>query len=407
MGAIKSKVFGETQDEDIKNNQADAEAVSINCKEPTNTSFTSSLSNSPETTTYLIVRNDNDDNLVQKVTVSEKTNSKTSSHHFPLLDFAKLESKHQQKIRPYALFDQSNPKKKKENSNKENKMDAVGPAVTSFQPPNHLQKSQYFRSFRMASRRIFNPNMKKLNEQTNENKNLFKSSDHISAAHQDATNKETVIINNTTNSAATNAFSNNNAITNAQSNLNSYDKIETNIVNLDKNLDNNLETDLIVRNETSILEKKLDISQHRDLTQQAHQNTSNLKSKSTIDFTKSGSSNPHSCLQTSATSTKLTVTNSHSTQSHNYSKTPSIQNKSFRNHNFNSSSYFSSIRRRFTSNSNQFNNKNSINSSFSSSNNENSNTNVNPTDIVNNEKIKLQEDESEMLSAIDPSKCFL
>lgn len=382
MGAIKSKVFGDTQDEDNINESGLQE---LNSNDPT----------------FRLTVRDNDNNLNHQIVIVDKSHStnKSSSHHFPLLDLTKLESKHQQKIRPYTLFDQSNPNKKKEStdSNKENKMETSGSTVTSFQPPNHLQKSQYFRSFRMASRRIFNPNVKKLNELNAENKNTFKSSEHISTLKQDTTKNDLILKNNhqslnnnTNNIAATTANNNNLANTNGQSNLNIYNKFETNIVNLDTNLDTKLESNLLDNNaKEANLEELFD----RNHQQQSQQTNINLKSKSTIDFSYSiPVSTAHSCLQQSATSTKLTDINLVNSQAHNnYSKTPSIQVKSFRNNNCNSSSYFSSIRRRFTSNSNNQSNNSSCN--INKTNNTNLDINANSTDTVN----------TEMLSALDPS----
>ncbi len=201
MGGIKSKVFGETEfkedkfkNEILKDKQIDRleaeelqeektsntiEELSINYKEPQNFQFTSSLS-TLSTGSFqdlnencLTVRNDNVhlETLKNSELNNNNNNSKSSSHHFPLLDLSLLETKHQQKIRPYTLFNQNrinntknNIQNKENNNNNNNKMETI-PTVTSFQPPNHLQKNQYFRSFRMASRRIFNPNV------NNDNKN--------------------------------------------------------------------------------------------------------------------------------------------------------------------------------------------------------------------------------------------
>lgn len=342
MGAIKSKVFGETQfkeDEETTTTTNDYDnEVSINCKEPTNQQFHTksacSLSNSnQDLPNDPAVGNNNNE---QNRTILTNTASKTTSHHFPLLDLNKLEAKHQQKIRPYTLFDQS----KQNTIIKENKMETV-PSVTSFQPPNHLQKSQYFRSFRMASRRLFSPNMKKLNSGLDsiENKNLNKSSEHISTLKQHHLNAATTAYNLKNNTIPANT-------TTAQSNLPICDKIETNINNLDTKLLDKLETN----NVTNQLDFNTTLKQHKEPLRPPPPQQPNLKSKSTIDFTHERTLNS---IQTSATSTKLT-----DSSTNHYSKTP-LQNKSFRNHNFNSSSYFNSIKKRFSPQNNNINENNS------------------------------------------------
>jgi hypothetical protein len=492
MGAIKSKVFGETQFEEdysdqskIDNDEAFIHEVSIHCKEPSNNqnfksnqTFSSSLSTLSGTSSFqdindsnnLTVRNDNTinnnnnntneqfnaANKVILITSENNTNSnkkhnsnnnnnsgnnKTSSHHFPLLDLAKLESKHQQKIRPYTLFEQNSTKKQIHNTssksqpntavstnsfqlqqkqqqqqqqshtqaNKENqqvKMETV-PSVTSFQPPNHLQKSQYFRSFRMASRRLFSPNVKKLNnglEISNENnKSLFKSSEQLSTLKPQPKPRVSVesILQTSNSTFENNHNNNNNYFTSAssaknnmnkinpatintntsttapatQSNLihNDTDRIETNVVNLDINIKlDKFETQINdnISNviNTSASTNHLDINNHSSLSQKQTLPRQppplplppkNLKSKSTVDF--SQPKYQSSSIQTSATSTKLVDTVSTNYNNNNSNNNNSniknntganIQNKSFRNLNFNHSGYFSSIKKRFTPQSN-------------------------------------------------------
>lgn len=429
MGGIKSKVFGETEfkedkfkneilkDKQINNQEVEElqeeektsntiEELSINYKEPQNFQFTSSLS-TLSTGSFqdlnencLTVRNDNEHLETLKISEINNNNSKSSSHHFPLLDLSLLETKHQQKIRPYTLFNQNrinntkNNIQNKENNNNSNKMETI-PTVTSFQPPNHLQKNQYFRSFRMASRRIFNPNV------NNDNKNKQPASnDSVSdKIKKNATCKSTENMtafkpqpkpraSNELNKTATFiANNNNNNITNnaiiAQSNLNDSNKNETKLINLDTKIikldnleisnNNNYNNDVIINNSnksnitTNILENN-NLEKQQPIINKA---VPNLKSKSTVDFLQT----KHiPFIQTSATSTKLTEAKLASKNS----------NKSFRNQNFTSAGYFNSIKKRF---SNQLN-KETLSETVNTTNNK-------------------ETEESNMLNSFDPRNFFV
>jgi hypothetical protein len=427
MGGIKSKVFGETEfkedkfkneilkDKQINNQEVEElqeeektsntiEELSINYKEPQNFQFTSSLS-TLSTGSFqdlnencLTVRNDNEHlETLKNSEINNNNNSKSSSHHFPLLDLSLLETKHQQKIRPYTLFNQNrinntkNNIQNKENNNNSNKMETI-PTVTSFQPPNHLQKNQYFRSFRMASRRIFNPNV------NNDNKNkqpasndsvsdkikknaMCKSTENMTAFKPQPKPRASNELNKTATFIANN---NNNNITNnaiiAQSNLNDSNKNETKLINLDTKiikLDNleiiNNNNDVIINNNnnsnitTNILENN-NLEKQQPIINKA---VPNLKSKSTVDFVQT----KHiPFIQTSATSTKLTEAKLASKNN----------NKSFRNQNFTSAGYFNSIKKRF---SNQLN-KETLSETVNTTNNK-------------------ETEESNMLNSFDPRNFFV
>ena len=429
MGGIKSKVFGETEfkedkfkneilkDKQINNQEVEElqeektsntiEELSINYKEPQNFQFTSSLS-TLSTGSFqdlnencLTVRNDNEH--LESLKNSEinnnnnNNNNSKSSHHFPLLDLSLLETKHQQKIRPYTLFNQNrinntkNNIQNKENNNNSNKMETI-PTVTSFQPPNHLQKNQYFRSFRMASRRIFNPNVNNdiKNKQPASNdsvsdkikKNaICKSTENMTAFKPQPKPRASNELNKTATFIANN---NNNNITNnaviAQSNLNDSNKNETKLINLDTkiikldNLEINNNNDVIINNNnksnitTNILENNNLEKQQSIIHNKA---VPNLKSKSTVDFVQT----KHiPFIQTSATSTKLTEAKLASKNN----------NKSFRNQNFTSAGYFNSIKKRF---SNQLN-KETLSETVNTTNNK-------------------ETEESNMLNSFDPRNFFV
>jgi len=425
MGGIKSKVFGETEfkedkfkNEILKDKQIDRleaeelqeektsntiEELSINYKEPQNFQFTSSLS-TLSTGSFqdlnencLTVRNDNVhlETLKNSELNNNNNNSKSSSHHFPLLDLSLLETKHQQKIRPYTLFNQNRINNTKNNiqnkeNNNNNKMETI-PTVTSFQPPNHLQKNQYFRSFRMASRRIFNPNVNNDNKNKQPTSNdsesdkikkntMCKSTENMTAFKPQPKPRASNELNKTATFIATNNNNNNNITNNAiiaQSNLNDSNKNETKLINLDTkiikldNLEiNNNNNDVIINNNnksnitTNILENN-NLEKQQSIINKA---VPNLKSKSTVDFVQT----KHiPFIQTSATSTKLTEAKLASKNN----------NRSFRNQNFTSAGYFNSIKKRF---SNQLN-KETL-----------------PETVTNNKETE----ESNMLNSFDPRNFF-
>ena len=189
MGSIKSKVFGETTLAEEEEAASHAKQADSQDKHSTTSLHSSTISqNNLVEGDYLLIKKSTSSHNSQSLNVegiknfdkflvflsSEKEERERERQQMYLTSCfsSRLgldEAKHQHKIRPYTLFDQTEVEANI-------KMSPVVPSVadksepikseniTSFQPPNQLLKSQYFRSFRSASKRFFaHSNAKKVN----------------------------------------------------------------------------------------------------------------------------------------------------------------------------------------------------------------------------------------------------
>ena len=189
MGGIKSKVF---DDEDKKNDeetnkvitkkksntigtsQSNKQSSSSLLSPPPNSSPPSLSQPTPSPTPPSLILPENDSNMQKVNSIQTSTTSLSlpnlmsspienenkmpnesenlkpiSLSHSSIIDLKTAEAMHKQKIRSHHLFD-----KQQEESNDDYKT-MNDNSVASFQPPLSLQKSQYFRSFRSASKRFF------------------------------------------------------------------------------------------------------------------------------------------------------------------------------------------------------------------------------------------------------------
>ena len=210
MGAIKSKIFADSMVVDIEQEQQQQQqqqTPTSTLKKPTKTNDYFIYNHQlimDEARKKLIIEQEAKNIILIDACLSEKTSikqenttqnlnkTKTNSTRSSMSNLAESELKYnqlqEQKLKTHASFDPvarletgtaqteldkaKNETKNKSQTDTENH-DTPNEAahIASFQPSNNLQKSQYFRSFRSASRRFFG-----LNQNNNPSSNKKQSS---------------------------------------------------------------------------------------------------------------------------------------------------------------------------------------------------------------------------------------